>query len=528
MFDLVVHGGTVYGAGEEPMRADVAVAGDRIAAVGQLGDVEAGTRIDATGKAVTPGFVNVLSHSYFSMLYDGRSLGELTQGVTTQVFGEGASMGPLNEATKRELERRNAHLSLEVSWSRLSEFLAHLEKRGCSQNVASFVGNGTLRPYVVGYDDRPATAAEIDAMRGLLAEEMADGALGLATALIYPPESYASTEELIALSEVAASYGGRYISHMRNEGAELLTAIDELLRISKEAGLPAEIYHLKAAGRANWPLMADALELLEGVRAGGAPVTADVYPYTSSSTGLNSVIPQHFHEGGSDALYDRLADPDARSAIRQALVESGRWEGAESADGVLILGVQREENRQYQGMTLTAVAEAKNTDPVDAALDLIRDDRSRVSVAFASMSEDNLRTQLRKPWVSIGSDGSSMAPEGVFLRSPTHPRAYGSFTRVLGRYVREEKLLTLQEAVERMTRLPATNLGLTGRGEIAEGCFADIVVLDPDTVADRATFADPHQLSVGVSDVVVNGKAAIRDGAFTGQLAGRALRGHRG
>lgn len=542
MYDLVVRGGsvygtggsvygtggtgaTVYGTGATPVPADVAVVGDRIAAVGRLDGREAVTEIDATGKAVAPGFINILSHSYFTILHDPRSLGELTQGVTTQVFGEGSTMGPLTSEMKEELERRNADLSLEVSWSRLSEYLAHVERRGCSQNVASFIGNGTLRPYVVGYDDRPATKQEVDTMRGLAAEEMADGALGVASALIYPPESYTSTAELIAVCEVAASYGGIYISHLRDEGTGLLAAIDELLRISREAGLPAEIFHLKASGRSSWPLMDEALERIESARGTGAPITADVYPYTASSTGLTSVIPPRYHEGGPTALYDRLADPETRSSIRRDLLASGRWGDTDRAEDVLILRVQREENRRYQGMTLSAVAESRGTDPIEAALDLIGDDRSRVGAAFFSMSEVNLRRQLRRPWVGIGSDGASMAPEGIFLRSPTHPRAYGTFARVLGRYVREQRVLSLSDAVDRMTRLPATTLGLDGRGRLAEGCFADIVVFDPETVADRATFDDPHQLSVGITDVVVNGEVAVRAGEFTGRLAGRALYG---
>lgn len=524
MYDLVVRGGTVYGAAETPVRADVGVAGDRIVAVGEVGGVEAAAEIDATGKVVAPGFINVLSHSYFTMLHDPRSLGELMQGVTTQVFGEGSTMGPLTPEMQRDLERRNVDLALDVSWSRLSEFLAHIEKQGCSQNVASFIGNGTLRPYAVGYDDRPATGPELDRMRGLVAEEMADGALGLSSALIYPPESYASTEELIALCEVVASYGGMYISHLRSEGVGLPAAVEELLRISREAGLPAEIYHLKASGQANWGLMPEVLERLEAARAAGAPVSADIYPYTASSTGLTSVIPSQFHQGGPTALYDRLADPEARRSIRRSLVETGRWGDTDSADDVLILGVQRDEHRRYQGMTLSAVATERGTDPYDTALDLIRDDRSRVSVAFFSMSEDNLRTQLRLPWVGIGSDGASMAPEGVFLRAPTHPRAYGTFARVLGKYVREERVLTLEDAIERMTVLPAERLGLDGRGRLDEGSFADIVVFDPETVAERATFADPHRLAVGVSDVVVNGEPAVRRGEFTGGLPGRALR----
>lgn len=523
MFDLVVRGGTVYPGDADPVRADVGVVGDRVAVVGRVDD-RAVAEVDATGKAVCPGFINVLSHSYFTALHDPRSLSELSQGVTTQIFGEGSAMGPLNQRMRRRLEETNAELGIAVEWSRLAEFLRHLERNGCSQNFASFVSHGTLRPYVVGYDDRPATEAELDRMRGLVAEEMADGALGVASALIYPPETYGSTSELVALCRTAARYGGSYVSHIRNEGARLLDAIEELITISREASLPAEIYHLKASGRSNWPLMTEAVERIEAARAEGLAVTADVYPYTASSTGLTSIIPERFHEGGAEALYDRLAAPTSRRQIRAALAERN-WGDVEAADDVLVLGVRREEHREFQGRTLTEVARSRGVEPVDAALDLIRDDRSRVTVAFFSMSEDNLRRQMRYPWVGFGSDGSSMAPEGASLRAPTHPRSYGTFARVLARYVRERRVLTLAEAVRRMTALPAARLGLTGRGRLEEGTAADIVVFDPAAVRDRATFDDPHQLSDGVSDVVVNGQLAVRDGVSTGRLAGRALYG---
>ncbi|MGH3501000.1 MAG: N-acyl-D-amino-acid deacylase family protein [Nocardioidaceae bacterium] len=525
MFDLIIDGGMVYGAEPEPVRADVAVSGDRVAAIGALADAEAAARIDATGKAVAPGFINILSHSYFTMIHDPRSLGELTQGVTTQVFGEGGTMGPLTPARQREIEDQNTDLSLEVSWSRLSEYLSFMEHRGCSQNIASFIGNGTLRPFVLGYADRRATTSELDAMRAIVAEEMADGALGLASALIYPPETYCSTEELVALCKEVAAYGGIYASHIRSEDAHLAEAIDELVGISAEAGLPAEVFHLKASRRPYWKSMPGVLARLEQVRSQGARVTADVYPYTASSTGLTSVIPAEFHEGGAEALYDRLADPTTRETIRSAIVDTARWPDEQGADEVLILGVRREHNVQYQGLTLQQVAEMRGTDPVEAALELIADDRSRVTVAFFTMSEDNLREQLTRPWVGVASDGSSMAPEGVSLHAPTHPRSYGTFARLLGTYVRDEGLLTLNEAVDKVTRKPADTLGLADRGRLVVDAFADVVVFDPDRVCDRATFTDPHQLSVGVSDVIVNGTAAIRGGEFTGQLPGRAVYG---
>jgi N-acyl-D-amino-acid deacylase len=458
------------------------------------------------------------------MLHDPRSLGELTQGVTLQVFGEGDTMGPLRPEQQRMLEREAPELGLEIGFSRLSEYLSYVESQGCSQNVASFVGNGTLRPYVMGYDDRAATARELDQMRALVDEEMADGALGLSTALIYPPETYTSTAELIALCEPVARHGGAYVSHLRDEGPRLVEAVEELLTISESAGVPAEIDHLTASGRRNWHLMPQVLERIEVVRAQGRPITADVYPYPASSTGLTSIIPQEFHEGGQEVLFDRLADPAARAAISAAMKRDDRWSQEHRADEVLLLHFRTPPLRQHQGRTLADVAADRDEHPVDTALHLIGADRSRVGVAFFSMSEENLAEQLRPPWVSICSDGSSVAPEGVSLQSPTHPRTYGSFARVLRKYVREDRVLTLAEAVDRMTRLPAANFGFTGRGRLEEGAYADLVVFDPDTVADVATFEDPHRLSVGVTDVIVNGRTTIRKGAFTGTLAGRAVR----
>jgi N-acyl-D-amino-acid deacylase len=531
MFDVLITGGDVYdGTGADPVRADVGISGDRVARVSPAapdagGSADAAVVIDAAGRAVCPGFINILSHSNRSILHDPRSLGELTQGVTTEVFGEGTSMGPLTPRMKEELERSKDGLDYEVCWTRLSEYLSYVERRGASQNVASFIGGGTIRAGGVGYDDRPATAAELDRMRALVDEEMADGALGIASALIYPPGSYAAAAELTEICKVAAGYDGVYASHIRSEGEDLHAAIDEFLTICRTAGLRGEMFHLKAAGRHHWDKMDGAIERLERARAAGQPVTADVYPYPASSTGLTSIIPDRYHEGGADALYDRLSDPRARSQIRAELQRSGRWGDVTEADSVLILQVTNDENRRYQGRTLADIAAERGTDPIETAMDLIASDRSRVGVAFFSMSEDNLRKALRRPWVAISSDGSSMAPEGAFLAAPTHPRSYGSFARVLGHYARDEKLLTLADAIHRMSGLPAATLGLRGRGLLREGSFADVVVFDPASVADVATFDNPHQLSVGVSEVLVNGQVAISGGAFTGALPGRALAG---
>jgi N-acyl-D-amino-acid deacylase len=528
MLDVLITGGDVYdGSGAGPVRADVGISGDQVVSVGpgpEEPSQAARLVIDASGQAVCPGFINILSHSNLSILHDPRSLGELTQGVTTEVFGEGSSMGPLTPELRAELADSAWPLEIDISWERLSEYLHHVEQRGTAQNVASFIGGGTIRANVVGQDDRPATAAELDRMRGLVAEEMADGALGIASALIYPPGSFASTGELTDLCRVVADRGGCYASHIRDEGTALHAAIEEFLTICRGAGVPGEVFHLKASGQQNWGLMDGAIGLLESARAAGDPVTADVYPYTASSTGLTVVIPQRFHEGGRAALYERLTDPAVRREIHREL-SSGRFGDVDGAENVLILQVSNPVNRKYQTQTLAEVARDRGTDPIDAAMDLIASDRSRVGVAFFSMAENNLRSALQRPWVGISSDGTSMAPEGAFLRAPTHPRAYGSFARVLGHYVRDEHVLTLADAIHRMSGLPAATLALPGRGLLRPGFFADVVVFDPATIADRATFNEPHRLSAGVSEVLVNGQVAISASQFAGRFPGRALAG---
>jgi N-acyl-D-amino-acid deacylase len=525
VYDLIVRAGLVHdGLGGDAQRVDVGVRGDRVAVLGDLGAEDAAAELDATGLVVCPGFVNPLSHSYFSVLEDGRSLGELVQGVTTQVFGEGESMGPLTPALRESLQHEADPLGVEVTWTRLSEYLAAVERAGCTQNVASLIGAATIRAHVVGYDDRPANASELDMMRGLVAEEMADGALGIGSSLIYAPGSYAPTEELVALCEVAGQYGGTYASHVRDEGAGLLEAIDELLHIVRASGVRGEMWHLKAAGRPSWPLMEQALAKLVGARDDGVPIGADVYPYTRSGTGLSSTIPTRWHEGGDDSLYDRLADPEARKPIRADLAAHARWGDTAEADRVLLLRLRHPDNARWQGHTLAEIAAARGQHPVDVTLDLVATERTSVFTAFDSMSEDNLRAELAQPWVGVCSDAASIAPEGRQLDSPTHPRAYGSFARVLGRYTRELGILALPDAIRRMTSVPAARFGLADRGVLAPGYAADLVVLDPETVADRATFEQPHQLAVGVRDVVVNGVPALRDGRPTGACPGKALR----
>ena len=532
-FDLIIRNGSIYdGSGGEAYTADIGVSGDAIAAIGLLPDARAATEIDAAGLAVAPGFINMLSHSYMSMLQDPRSMGELKQGVTLQIFGEGNSMGPLTPDMQARMRKSMAEgdMPVDVPWQSLAGYLAHAEKFGVSQNIASYIGATTLRTYAVGQDDRPATAAELDVMRGLVRDEMSAGALGIGSSLIYPPAFFASTEELVELCRAAAPYDGKYISHLRDEGSALITAIEELLRISREGGVAAEIYHLKQAGRENWDKLDRVIEVVEGARAAGERISADMYTYTAGATGLSNSIPPRFHDGGPEKLFARLADPVIRAEIRDAIANSTEgWENlyhaAGGAEGVLVLGTRKEENRHYQGKTLAQIAVAEGKDPIDALMDLVLRDRSRIDTAYFSISEDNLRRQITLPWISFGSDSPSTAAEGAFLKRSTHPRAYGNFARLLGKYVREERLITLEEAVRRMTRLPADNLGLSRRGRIERGCFADLVVFDPATVADRTTWAEPHQYAVGVRDVVVNGVAALRDGEFTGAFPGRAVYG---
>jgi N-acyl-D-amino-acid deacylase len=529
-FDVVIAGGTVYdGTGGAPRRADVGLRGDRIAALGDLGAAAAGRRVDASGLAVAPGFINMLSWSTDALLVDGRSQGEVRQGVTTQVMGEGSSMGPLTPDMKRRMEEGQGDLRYEVTWTTLAEYLSTLERKGVSQNVASFIGSGTLREHVVGLENRPFTAAEMERARALVRDEMRSGALGIGSSLIYAPDTFSTTEELIELVRAAAPFGGRYISHIRSEGDRLLEAIDELVRISREAGVPAEIYHLKAAGEKNWPKMEQAIARVEEARRQGLKVTADMYTYTAGSTGFDACVPPWAREGGSERLFARIQDPPVRARILEEMRRPAGWENlclsAGSPDRLLLVEFKTEALKPLTGKRLSEVARQRGTDPENTILDLVAADRTRVGVVFFLMSEDNVRRQIELPWVSFGSDAASMAPEKPFVLSSTHPRAYGNFARLLGRYVREEKLIPLEEAVRRLSDLPATNLGLRERGRLATGYFADVAVFDPATIADRATYEEPHQYAVGMRHVFVNGVAVLRDGEHTGATPGRALRG---
>jgi len=530
-FDIVVRGGTVYdGSGGPGRRADVAIRGDRIAGVGAFPDAQAGVVIDATRLAVAPGFINMLSWSTESLLVDGRSQGEIRQGVTTQIFGEGSSMGPLNDDMKKRALEQMGDIKYEITWTTLSEYLRELERRGVSQNVASFLGATTVREHVIGLADRKPTASELDAMRAIVRREMEAGALGIGSSLIYAPAFYATTEELIELCKVAATYRGKYISHIRSEGNRLVEAVEELIRISREAKIPAEIYHLKAAGRSNWPKMGRVISLIETARRKGLKITANMYTYPAGATGLDASMPPWVLDGGYDEAYKRLSNRETRAKIATAIrTPSSAWENlflaAGSPDRVLLVEFKSEALKPLTGKTLAQAAQLRGEDPVETIMNLVLEDRSRVGAVYFMMSEENLRRQIKLPWVSFGSDASSMAPEPPFTRSSAHPRAYGNFARLLGQYVREDKVIPLTEAIHRLSGLPATNLELQDRGFLRDGMFADVVVFDPMTIADRATFDTPHQYAVGVKHVLVNGVRVLADGEHTGARPGRALWG---
>jgi N-acyl-D-amino-acid deacylase len=530
-FDIIIKGGTVYdGTGGEGHVADVAIRGDRIAGVGDLAKASAKKTIDARGLAVAPGFINMLSWSNESLIQDGRSQSEIRQGVTTEIMGEGESMGPLNDRMKARILSEQKDIKFEIKWNTLAEYLHYLEGRGISCNVASFLGATTVREYVIGLEDKQPTPEQLDQMRELVRKEMEAGALGIGTSLIYPPAFYAKTEELIELCKVAAKYQGKYISHMRSEGNQLLEAFDELLRISREAGIPAEVYHIKASGEKNWPKESQLLERIEAAQKEGLKITANMYTYTAAGTGLDACLPPWAEDGGYPALFKRLRDPATREKIAaEVRVDSDAWENlylaAGSPEKILLAGFKSEKLKPLTGKSLAEVAKMRGKDPVETIMDLISEDESRIDTIYFLMSEENVKKELARPWISFGSDEASQAAEGIFLKWNPHPRAYGNFARVLGKYGRDEKIITLPEAVRRLSALPATNLALDHRGFIEDGMFADVVVFDPATIADRATFDKPHQYAVGMKHVLVNGVQVLKDGEHTGAKPGRALAG---
>jgi N-acyl-D-amino-acid deacylase len=526
--DVVIRGGTVYdGSGGEPFRADVAIQGDTVAAVGPVSNVRGQREIDAAGLAVAPGFINMLSWAAEPLIADGRSQSDIRQGVTLEVFGEGSSLGPLNQAMKQRQRERQHDITYDITWTTLDQGLQYLTSRGISCNVASFVGATTLREHVIGFADRPATPDELSQMQALMRQAMREGALGLGSSLIYAPACYAPTDELVALSEVAAEYGGMYISHIRNEGQRLLEAIDELVHIARSSGAPAEIWHFKASGPANWSKLEPAIERLAAARAQGLRITADMYTYNASSTGLDATMPGWVQEGGHRAWVERLQDPLIRARLRQELSTAGDHFDNEflGAEKILLVGFRNEAHAPLVGKTLAEVAAARGTSVEDTIMDLIVQDDSRVQCVFFTMSEDNVRTAVGLPWMSFCSDAGSLAPEGVFIKNSTHPRAYGSFARLLARYVREERVLTLGEAIRRLAALPAANLGLERRGRLKPGAYADVVVFDPRAIQDHATFDRPHQYASGMQHVFVNGQQVLSKGEHTGATPGRVVRG---
>jgi N-acyl-D-amino-acid deacylase len=526
--DVVIRSGSVYdGSGGEPFTADVAIQGDSIAAVAPPGSVRAQREIDAAGLAVAPGFINMLSWAAEPLIADGRSQSDIRQGVTLEVFGEGSSLGPLNQAMKQRQRERQHDITYDITWTTLDQGLQYLTSRGISCNVASFVGATTLREHVIGFADRPATPDELSQMQALMRQAMREGALGLGSSLIYAPACYAPTDELVALSEVAAEYGGMYISHIRNEGQRLLEAIDELVHIARSSGAPAEIWHFKASGPANWSKLEPAIERLAAARAQGLRITADMYTYSASSTGLDATMPGWVQEGGHRAWVERLQDPLIRARLRQELSTAGDHFDNEflGAEKILLVGFRNEAHAPLVGKTLAEVAAARGTSVEDTIMDLIVEDDSRVQCVFFTMSEDNVRTAVGLPWMSFCSDAGSLAPEGVFIKNSTHPRAYGSFARLLARYVREERVLTLGEAIRRLAALPAANLGLERRGRLKPGAYADVVVFDPRAIQDHATFDRPHQYASGMQHVFVNGQQVLSKGEHTGATPGRVVRG---
>lgn len=530
-YDVIIRGGTLYdGGGMMPYRGDLGIRGDRIVAVGELGDAKAARVIDAGGLAVAPGFINVLSWATISLIADGRSMSNIRQGVTLEVFGEGWSMGPWNDRMKKEDLGHQGDIRYDIEWTTMGDYLEHLVDRGISPNVASFVGATTVRIHELAYENRPPTEEELERMCNLVRVAMREGALGVGSSLIYAPAFYADTEELIALSRVAAEYGGRYITHIRSEGNRLLESIDEVLRIAREANVGAEVYHLKAAGKSNWSKMAEVIRRIEAARAEGVDITANMYSYVAGATGLDAAMPPWVQEGGYDRWAERLRDPEIRERVRREMMTpTDDWENlllmAGSAEKVLLVGFKNPALKPLTGKTLAAVARMRGKSPEETAIDLVVEDGSRVGTIYFLMSEENVRRQIALPWVSFGSDASSLNPEGVFLLSNPHPRAYGNFARLLGRYVRQLRIITLEEAVRRLTSFPAQNFRLEGRGRLKKGYYADVVIFDPDTVQDHSTFEDPHHLSTGVRDVFVNGVAVLRDGEHTGATPGRVVRG---
>jgi len=518
------------GNGGQPYKADIAISKDTIAFIGNLAGESARQEVDAAGMAIAPGFINMLSWSPVSLIEDGRSQGDIRQGVTLEVFGEGESMGPLNAKMKKDMQDDQSLFKYKVEWNTLGEYMHYMEQRGISCNIASFVGATTVRTNIIGEDNRDPSPAEMEKMKALVKQAMEEGALGVGSSLIYPPAFFAKTNELIELSKAAAPYGGTYISHMRSEGNHLNEAVEELITIAKEAGVHGEIYHLKAAGVSNWNKMDSVIRRVERARKEGIDIAANMYTYTAGATGMTAALPPSLQDGGFGKLWQRLQDPKTREAMKKAMKSNATdWEnlyyGAGSADKVLLLGFRRDSLFKYAGKSLAEVAKIRHTTPEDAAIDLIIQDSSRVEVAYFLMSEDNVKKQVALPWVSFGSDAASMATEGKFIQQSAHPRAYGNFARVIGHYCRDEKLISLQQAVYKLSKLAAANLHIRKRGELKTGNYADILIFDPAKVQDHSTYENPHQYATGMIHVWVNGQQVLKNGEHTGAKPGRFVKG---
>lgn len=529
--DILIRGGTIYnGSGGDPFIADVALAGDTILAIGDLRAMTAKHEIDASGMAVAPGFINMLSWATESLIHDGDGQSDIRQGVTLEIFGEGESMGPLNDAMKKDMVDQQGDIRFDVTWTTLGEYLQHLEDRGIGPNVASFVGATTLRIHEIGHEDRSPTADEMGRMQDQVREAMEEGALGVGSSLIYAPAFYATTEELIALAEVAANYGGIYISHLRSEGNRLMEAVDELITIAREAAIPAQIYHLKAAGKDNWNKLDAVIRRVEQAQSEGLAITADMYTYTAGATGLDAAMPPWVQEGGYKQWAGRLQDPAIRREVISEMTRpSDAWENwyhlAGDPSRIILVGFKADSLKYLTGKSLQEVAALRGTSPEETVLDLVIQDGSRVGTVYFVMSEDNIRKKVALPWVTFDSDAGALATEGAFLKSNPHPRAYGNFARLLGRYVRDEQIITLQEAIRRLTSLPANTLLLRQRGELLAGNYADVVIFDPATISDHATFDKPHQYATGMEYVFVNGVPVLMFGEPTGATPGRFVKG---
>lgn len=530
-YDTIIRNGMIYdGNGGVPFKGDIGIKNDTIAFVGDLSKAIAKNEIDANGNAIAPGFINMLSWATETLIEDGRSQSDIKQGVTLEVMGEGWSMGPLNPSMKEREQRSQGDIKYKIEWNTLGEYLRFLEKKGVSCNIASFIGATTVRDHVIGEDNRDPTAAELDSMKILVRQAMEEGALGVGSSLIYPPAFFAKTEELIELCKEASRYGGSYISHMRSEGNKFYEAVEELIRIAKEANIHGEIYHLKAAGKDNWNKLDSVVRRIEKARAEGISVAANMYTYIAGATGMTAAFPPSLQDGGFGKLRERLMDPTIRAEMKKAMNSNPTdWEnlyyGAGGPENVLLLSFKQDSLKKYTGKSLAEVAKIRATGAEETAMDLIIQDSTRVGVAYFLMSEDNVKKQVAIPWVSFGSDEGSYTNEGVFLKSNAHPRAYGTFARVLGKYSRDEKLISLQEAIRKLAKLPATNLKIQKRGELKAGNYADIVIFDPAKVKDNATFDKPHQYAEGMIHVFVNGVQVLKDGEHTGAKPGRFVKG---